>query len=296
MAITRRPYEPTRDFDRIGDFLVRHHRPANDDANWLQPAWEYMHFHPAIDEEHLDRCAVFCDGDDVVGVVHYEWRLGEVFLQVAPGYEGLKPEMLDHAEANMRGRGDDGVEYVQVFANDLDRDFIEELKRRKYERTPKEDRPMSSIELARLLEYELPEGFRVQSLVEENDLRKIHRCLWRGFNHKGEPDDDLSGRTKMQSGPHFRHELTLVAVEPGGNYVSLCGTWYEPTNRFAYVEPLATDPDYRRMGLARAVVYEGLNRCAKEGATVGYVGSTQPFYRAIGFVPGHVEECWIRRF
>ena len=85
----------------------------------------------------------------------------------------------------------------------------------------------------------LPEGFRLKSLADEN--------------------------------------LNVVVEAPGGNFVSYCGMWFEPVNRIAYVEPVATDPDYRRMGLGRAAVLEGVRRCGERGATVAYVGTAMPF-------------------
>lgn len=100
----------------------------------------------------------------------------------------------------------------------------------------------------------------------------------------------------MQSGPNFRLDLTIVMVAPTGEYVSFCGMWYEPQNHFAYVEPVATDPDYRRMGLGKAAVLEGVRRCVELGATVAYVGSGQEFYRAIGFRKNHVQECWRKEY
>lgn len=49
---------------------------------------------------------------------------------------------------------------------------------------------------------DLPPGFRLKSLAEDNDLQKIHRVLHRGFNHPGEPPPEgLAGRQKMRSGP-----------------------------------------------------------------------------------------------
>ncbi len=293
--MTVHPYSRETWFGRVGEFLDRHHRPGNDDGNWLQPAWEYMHFHPAIDDEHLDRCAVWEEDGEVTGVAHYEWTLGEAFFQVAPGRHDLKPEMLDYAEARMRGTDDQG-EYLAAYCGDADHAFAAELASRGYSREAGGDRPLTTIDLRRTLEYELPDGFRIRSLADENDLAKIDRCLWRGFDHEGEPDGDLNARRLMQSGPGFRHDLTIVVVEPGGDYVAFSGAWHDRANRFAYIEPVATDPDYRRMGLGRAAVLEGLRRCAGEGATAGYVGSNLPFYLALGFTPLSVAECWIRRW
>jgi predicted N-acetyltransferase YhbS len=293
--MTQRSYDRLRDFDRVGRFLDRHYQDLNKDGNWLQPAWEYMHFHPAIDEDHLSRCAVWEDDGEILGVAHYEWTLGEAFFQVEPGKENLRPLMLDYVETDMRGNDDEG-HFVKAYCLDCHQAFANELARRGYTRLPEEDRPMMAVDLTRELAYELPPGFRIQSLADENDLAKIDRCLWRGFDHAGEPDGDLSGRRKMQAGPGFRRDLTIVVVEPGGDYVSFSGAWHDRSGRFAYIEPVATDPNFRRMGLGRAAVLEGLRRCTAEGAVLGYVGSDQAFYHAIGFRPLNVAQCWLRRW
>ena len=98
----------------------------------------------------------------------------------------------------------------------------------------------------------------------------------------------------MQSAPHFRKDLNIVVEAPAGHFVAYSGTWYEETNRYAYVEPVATDPDYRRRGLGKAAVLEGIRRCAELGATVAYVGSDLPFYMAIGFEKVYTDPCWAR--
>jgi len=70
--------------------------------------------------------------------------------------------------------------------------------------------------------------------------------------------------------------------------------WFDPVNKFGYVEPVATDPDYRRLGLGTAAVLEGIRRCAELGATVAYVGSTLPIYLAMGFKKLFTQNCWMR--
>jgi hypothetical protein len=54
----------------------------------------------------------------------------------------------------------------------------------------------------------LSEGFRVQSLADECSWVKIHRVLWRGFNHRGEPPEDmLDERRQMENVPGYRRYL-----------------------------------------------------------------------------------------
>ena len=78
--------------------------------------------------------------------------------------------------------------------------------------------------------------------------------------------------------------------------MSYCGTWYEPVHSIAYVEPVCTDPDYRRRGLGRAAVMEGIRRCGRLGATLAWVGATRPFYLALGFQPVYSSSVWQREW
>jgi predicted N-acetyltransferase YhbS len=59
---------------------------------------------------------------------------------------------------------------------------------------------------------------------------------------------------------------------------------------------VATDPDYRRLGLGGAAVLEGIRRCGELGARVACVGSAQPFYLSLGFRPVHNSHAWKREW
>jgi predicted N-acetyltransferase YhbS len=72
--------------------------------------------------------------------------------------------------------------------------------------------------------------------------------------------------------------------------------WYEPVYKIAYVEPVATDPDYRRMGLGRAAVMEGIRRCGVLGAGTACVGSSRPFYLSMGFRQVYTISTWQREW
>jgi hypothetical protein len=89
MDITLRQYESV-DFKPISDFLTAHFLPGNLDGNWLQPAWEYMHSHPGLDESSLDRIGIWERAGEIAAVVHHESTLGEAFFQVHPDYAYLR--------------------------------------------------------------------------------------------------------------------------------------------------------------------------------------------------------------
>ncbi len=121
----------------------------------------------------------------------------------------------------------------------------------------------------------LPDGFRLTSLAEECDWAKVHRVLWRGFDH-GEDvpmnEEEFESRRKMFDTPKARRDLKIAVRAPNGDFVAFSGTFYEPNGKFAYVEPVATDPLYRRMGLGKAAVLEGdppLRRAGRDGGLRG---------------------------
>ena len=138
----------------------------------------------------------------------------------------------------------------------------------------------------------VPAGFRIASLADDDDFQKLHPLLWRGFNHEGEPPPGArADREFMQSAPNFRKDLNVVIVAPDGGFASYCGMWYEPCHRIAYVEPVATDPDYRRLGLGEAAVLEAVRRCGRAGTTVAFVGTGMPASAPSGSLPAGVRSC-----
>jgi len=246
----------------------------------------------------VPRIGIWEDTGTMVAMTLYESRLGEAFFQIHPAYAHLKPEMLTYAEQHLTGTTDEGKRYLKAYVNDCDTAFEHVVRSRGYEKEPASHRPMSQFVITDPFPpIRLPDGFRLKSLADDNDLTKIDRVLWRGFNHRGEPPaDSLKGRKKMQSGPHFRKDLTIVVEAPNGAFVAFGGLWFDAVNTFGYVEPVATDPDYRRRGLGTAAVLEGIRRCGELGATVAYVGTDMPFYLAMGFKRLFALNCWIRYF
>ena len=292
MTVTLRHYESPTDYAKISKFLIDNFQPGNKDGNWLEPAWEYMHGHPALQPEHLDKIGIWEEGGEIVAVVNYEEGLGDAFFQIKQGYHYLRSEMLDYAEVNLKtleGR-------LNAYVNNTDTEFTSLVKTREYIHQPRSDRPMSRFDIpVPFPEITLPEGFRLLSLVEEPDWAKVHKVMWRGFNHGDNPDmhfDELEMRRKMFDTITARRDLKVVVSAPNGEFVSICGMFYQPQGKFGYVEPVATDPDYRRMGLGKAAVLEGIRRCVESGAREAFVGSDQLFYLALGFEVRYVSQCW----
>ncbi|MBI5831460.1 MAG: GNAT family N-acetyltransferase [Armatimonadetes bacterium] len=296
MTVTSCAYHSERDFDRVHAFLTSLYRPRHVDGQWFAPIFEYGVTHPFFDGAHAHRFRLWYAGDRLVALACYELYLGEAFFAVAPGCDDLFGAMLDHAEAHLAKAEPDGRRVLNAFVTDRQPAWLTQVAGRGYERSPHDDRPMSVFDIPRPFPaIALPDGFRLLTLAEDNDLAKLNRVLHRGFGHGDEPDEGTAEmRLAMQRGPHYRRDLQVAVQAPDGQWVAFAGMWYDETNRFGYVEPVCTDPDYRRLGLGRAAVLDGIRRCGELGAEVAYVGTTMPFYLSFGFQPLGRQECWRR--
>jgi ribosomal protein S18 acetylase RimI-like enzyme len=203
--------------------------------------------------------------------------------------------MLAHAEQELSSSSR-RIRRLRLYIQDEDGALQDIAARRGYARG-EDGESMSHLPLPAEPPDPLPTGFRLKGLDEDDDLRKADRVLWRGFGHGDEPPEDgIEERRSWCSAPNYRKELNVVVEAPDGTFVSYCGTWFEPVHRIAYVEPVATDPDYRRMGLARAAVLEGIRRCADLGARTALVGATLPVYLSIGFRKLYACSAWEREW
>ena len=289
-----RHYNHAHDYQRVGRFLVKTYGIREGHINWLQPRWEYVHYHPLIRNVDLGAIGVWEARGEIAAVVHPEHGMGMAYFEIDPAYSGLKDAMLRYAEEHLSALSD-GLRRLRIVINDRDDTFQRLAAERGYTKSGGSE-PMSQFLIPDAFPpIALPDGFKLKSLAEDNDLREVDRLLWRGFGHGDEPPENgIADRRFIQSAPNYRKDLNVVVEAPGGHFVAYCGMWYEPVHAIAYVEPVATDPDYRRIGLGRAAVLDGIRRCGALGARVAYVGSAMPFYLSLGFREIYNRSFWER--
>jgi hypothetical protein len=161
-------YNGLDDYKRIDIFLTEHYQPDNADGNWIEPAWEYMHGHPALDNSSLGKIGIWEDDGNIVAVTHYESRLGDAFFEFHPDYRHLKRDVLDYAEKYLYGTSKDGKKFVHAYVNDMDAEFISLVKARGYEKDDEEARTILQFVIPTPFpSITLPEGFRLKSLADD---------------------------------------------------------------------------------------------------------------------------------
>ena len=278
-----------KDYLKVRVFIFGLNKSKLQSPNFPWGRWEWMIGHGCLDDRYLDRILIWEDSGEIAALATYESELGDGFFCVDEKYAYLKPEMLREAQASLHKDGK-----FRVIINDNDRDFQRIARDMGYVPTQEKEQ-IAALDISGSLQYNLPEGYLIVSMADDWNWHQYDRCLWRGFNHPGEPsgsEESIYVRKRMLSGPAVDPHTVVCVVAPNGSYVAHCGTWFIPGETYALVEPVATDPDYRRLGLGRAAVLEALIRCGKRGAKQALVGSSQQFYYSIGFAPINNETWW----
>jgi predicted N-acetyltransferase YhbS len=314
MTAKLRKYKPEQDFLRIRDFLVDTYQIIEKPQNWRLERWNYARYfvaprlgaygqgEPSIEDSLKaigfweDTIGVWeNDGGEIVGVVSTENpELGRAFFQRHPQYNHLLAEMLDYAEATFTDEEKNTLK-MQIYEYDeVLQALAQERGYRKEAEQPEHD---SVFVIKHLPEPNLPEGYVLRSMAQENNVELRREVFGRAFNHT-DPSEWPSAFSyeELQKAPDYRKDQDLYIVGPDGEYVSCCILWYDEKNKMGVLEPVGTHPDFRRKGFGREVVMEGIRRAAALGAETVCVGSGQRFYEAIGFEKKWVSYTWTRQF
>ncbi len=311
MKTSFKPFDINCDFIRVRDFLSKTYSHYQRPVNWRIERWEYAFYfiapflgnwdeQPPLMEtaqaaiQYLEKMTGLWETAQgkVAGLVTIEHPdlthpgFGEFFIQRHPEHLDLLPEMLDFAKANLR---DPGQNRLFTYIEPDEQPLSQLLRDRGFIPDP-EDRATESIltlNHAQLPERKsLPNGFGLRSMADDNDLAKRCKAFGLAFDH---PDPiewpSLISYESLQQAPDYHKDQDIVVVAPDGEFAAFCLIWYDEKNKLASLEPVGTQPPYRRMGLAREAVLEAIRRVTAKGAQQVAVGSDQAFYTQLGFKP-----------
>ncbi|GAA2351590.1 GNAT family N-acetyltransferase [Streptomyces violaceusniger] len=206
-------------------------------------------------------------------------------MQVDPDYPELAHEVLDWFDELAAG----GPREITLL--EAETDLCGLLRRRGYEgQEGASFFAYHSRPLADLPEPELPAGFVARSVRGAEDLERrvaVHQAAWNSVRVTTE-----SYQVVMSSWP-YRPELDWVVEDVEGRFAANCLIWYDDRNGVGLIEPVGTDPQFRRRGLSRAVCLAALHALRDVGASTAIVyprGDAaypipQILYQGMGFRP-----------
>ncbi len=205
--------------------------------------------------------------DSHVAGIEISGRFGSVFdVLTAPALRGTDAERTMLRAACERG----GTE-TDVFTCDTTRiALLEELGFHDYRVW---DHITERVLGDPLPDAPLPDGYSIRSPTPEDraELAAARRELF----------------DERWTGPEIDGEL--VAVAPDGRVAGFIVTWRDAVNHVGLFEPVGVRPEFQRLGLARALMVEGLRRMSRAGMRTALVehdvanAAAASLYRGLGF-------------
>lgn len=274
------------DYIRIRDFIVDNYAKNQKINSWLIDRWEFVPYYCEFRQDTLkqweERIGIWEDGGGNIKAVACTDDNAFFLLDTLELDKDLLDILFNYAQTHLaKGSEDKKESWIGIPHACLSME--EYAIKNGYEKTQWLEN-FTSIELTSDFPVIIPEGFKLKSGDEVSyEARGLAHVI--AFNY---PDDPIAeGAIKyfynIQNAPDYRKDLDICIVNENGDVVSFCILWYDEKNQIAILEPVGTHKDYRFRGLAKAAIYEGLNRVRSYGCKKVYVGSIQPFYLSIGF-------------
>jgi RimJ/RimL family protein N-acetyltransferase len=138
----------------------------------------------------------------------------------------------------------------------------------------------------------LCEGYRLSSRLET--MQRPHHMSHRKRNHP-----DIEARLRQTS--LYRPDLDLVVHDSQDSVAAYGLFWYDPETVTGLVEPMRTEDEHQRRGLARHILTSGIERLAQAGAQrikICYEPdnpASSSLYLSVGFGPVRQTAMFSRR-
>jgi len=142
---------------------------------------------------------------------------------------------------------------------------------------------------SRIPQCAIPSGCQVRGLAAEEDTGDragAERDVWLPWTVGDITAGDYARLMRM---PGYDRDLDIVCVASDGVIASHVNYWIDPVNRIGDFGPVGARPAYRRRGMTRAVLLEGLRRFAARGMDRACVSTgetnipARSLYESVGF-------------
>ena len=288
----------------IRDFLIASYQHGIEHHNWQIDRWNFSRHVSQVIHETRDTwprtVGLWTDTSGVIqAVVHSEGEdNGDVHFQLAlrPFTDQELGKFLDHAEEHLGAINKDGQTKIYPLVGRDFKQLTDLLELRGYRRTG--DLSIAAqLKIGEQQEVKIPEGMRlVDGAGFSDQARGLAHSLAFGYAEEGkdmvEKYHIIEAFTTMRQAPDYLAELDLAVLSAQGEMAAFAGFWLDRVNRYAVLEPLGTVPAFQRLGLARSLIWEGMNRLQGLGADILYGPVNQEFYKRIGFRPIYEFETW----
>ncbi|KQC06394.1 MAG: hypothetical protein APR54_01785 [Candidatus Cloacimonas sp. SDB] len=318
--IKLRKYSPETDFRRVRDFLQQNYSAFAAPVNWGIERWNYARYFIA---PYLGSCGLNTqdnsasiaairfweelvgiwenEAGEIVGVANIEHPdkkhrdYGEIFIQRHSHHPELLEEMLQYGEKNFLNPL---TKSCHIFVYEDDDLLLNVVKKRGYRLREKVSATHLESEIEENYQDNLPQGYSVHTMQENNRISERCEIFGRSFNHPDPKDwPSIYSYQQLQQAPDYDRKNDFYITDENDNLVAQAIIWFDEINKTGHLEPLGTHPEHRGKKLAQELMQACFARLQQLGATkMPITGGFDPFYLAIGFRKIRTCYSWQKSF
>ena len=291
--VTMRPYQGEDDYTRMRRFLQALPDVTESGGDCTIGDLEWRRF-TAKAPDQMSKLQLWFDGNDLAGFVWPESGSAEILVD--PTNRDIERMMIEWAVAN--GKDSDTM---TILANDQDLERQRLLTSLGFERTD-EFYTYRKRSLGGDIEAPvLPPGYAFRDMRDAppeivEQRVEVHRAAWAPSKMTVEK------HLAVMASETYRPDLDLVIVSPDGIFATCTVVWHDPDNRIGVFEPVGCSPDFRQLGLTKALMFEGMHRLQALGAVNAFVASwhgslpANRLYERSGFQLVDHQHNWIKTY
>lgn len=143
-----------------------------------------------------------------------------------------------------------------------------------------------------------PPGFSIRAVEGVHEAAALAAVHASAFDSKWTAEQ----YARVMESPGYAAEREFVVVAPDGRFAAFTVIWHDERNRIGSFEPVGTHADFRRMGLARAVMVYAMHQMRAAGMTQAWVvheaaednPASAGLYASLGFRTRFMTLMWVK--
>ena len=301
MVIRSRAYDKERDFQSVMAFLAELFIKNKSYENWFPDRFENS------SENREDAIRIWEKLDhtnhpNVAEIVALTTRdsQNDFFLHIDPNYRSLEKEMIEWLEKYYSKKKKEGKVDRKLTINTLEGNAQREALLTELGYTFQKIYGYYRIRngSTSIPDFECPKGFEIRA-IRKDEFEQQALLIQKVFGHGEWFTADILEWIANCS--FYKKELDLVAITPAGIIASFCTFRLDPNSKIIALEPMGTNPDYRKLGLGKALLTEGIKRSMKYDPPFFYIDgaadtpAANRLYDATGFTEKYAINSWIKR-
>lgn len=276
MRVYNRPFdEKQNDFEKMWEFLIEDYAYKNRMpiwtigrlGDWKYGCWNEKKCFPNFMRKNAQ---LWLNHEEIVGFVISEYGGSDFSVLSKRGYEFLYPEMLRWLKNNWNDREGE----LTTRAHEYQDRFIQVLEEEGFVQSGQDE--VGGLYLLSEKAKEaitLDSEFSIEDMFEHPDLLGKTKLYCNAFGNKNEISNfDLLKYEYNRESPCFNPRFDLSVVNKDGMHVASCVAFIDYKNNYAEIEKVCSHSDYRRRGLAEAVIRECFKRLYDEGIQYANLG------------------------